>query len=114
MGSFFISLGLLNHNLFINSFDDGHQKIPRDLTFSEMATINDYQYYKTITINHLKVNGSGALVDFPVLINLTDPDLHQHAQSNGADIAFYNGSTLLDYEIEYFNKRKLNDLSIKV
>jgi len=61
-------------------------------------------YRKQITIDHTKV--SGDLVNFPVLIHITDSDLPIRAQSNGNDILFMDGSgtaVQLHHEIEYYS-----------
>ncbi|MFX1431593.1 MAG: DUF2341 domain-containing protein, partial [Promethearchaeota archaeon] len=64
-----------------------------------------FQYYKTITINHNQVNGTGDHKNFPVLISLLDSDLKDHVnQSNGNDIAFANETAWLDHEIELFDQ----------
>ncbi len=64
----------------------------------------DFNYYKIITIDSDKVSGSNDLIDFPLLISILDSDLHDDVQSDGDDIAFYNGTTWLDYEIELFDQ----------
>ncbi|MEJ2248442.1 MAG: DUF2341 domain-containing protein [Candidatus Lokiarchaeota archaeon] len=64
----------------------------------------DFNYYKKITIDHTQVSGSGNLLNFPYLISIFDSDLHDKVQSDGDDIAFYNGTDWLDYEIETFNQ----------
>lgn len=58
---------------------------------------------KQITIDSSQVTGD--LIDFPVLINLIDPDLSNKAKSNGYDIIFTDsdGKTKLDHEIESYN-----------
>ncbi|MCK4894025.1 MAG: DUF2341 domain-containing protein, partial [Calditrichia bacterium] len=57
---------------------------------------------KNITINHSKVNGSQ--VNFPILINITDTDLRDDAQSDGDDIVFTDSdNSQLDHEIEFYN-----------
>lgn len=62
----------------------------------------DWDYRKTITINHTKVGS--ALTDFPVLIDITDGDLASKAQDSGYDIAFTDvGGSKLSHEIEVFN-----------
>ncbi|HEY4788709.1 MAG TPA: DUF2341 domain-containing protein, partial [Bacteroidales bacterium] len=69
-----------------------------------------YAYEKTITIDHLQVSGSTDLIDFPVLISLTDPNLATvpnggHVENaNGWDIVFTeeNGNKL-DHEIESYD-----------
>ncbi|MHA2284104.1 MAG: DUF2341 domain-containing protein, partial [Promethearchaeota archaeon] len=67
-------------------------------------SVDDFDYYKEITIDHTKISGSSNLIDFPVLISILDTDLHDDVQSNGNDIAFYNGTDWLDHEIEVFNQ----------
>jgi len=63
-----------------------------------------FKYYKTITIDHNQVNGTGDHKNFPVLISILDSDLHDHVQSNGNDIAFANDTAWLDHEIDLFDK----------
>ncbi|MHA2157163.1 MAG: hypothetical protein ACXABU_17610, partial [Candidatus Hodarchaeales archaeon] len=62
-----------------------------------------WSFRKNITIDHLKV--SSDLVNFPVMVNIYDSDLHNDAQASGSDIMFtdVNGS-ILDSEIETFNR----------
>ncbi|MHA2398490.1 MAG: DUF2341 domain-containing protein [Promethearchaeota archaeon] len=67
-------------------------------------SVDDFDYYKEITIDHTKVSGSSNLINFPVLISILDTDLYDKVQSNGNDIAFYNGTQWLDHEIEVFNQ----------
>ncbi|MHA2271974.1 MAG: DUF2341 domain-containing protein [Candidatus Hodarchaeales archaeon] len=45
------------------------------------------RYRKSITINASKVSGSGNLTNFPVLLNITDPNLTK-VQADGDDILF--------------------------
>ena len=47
-----------------------------------------WQYRKAITINHTKVTGDSPLLNFPVLIDITDTDLSSKAQDDGDDIIF--------------------------
>ncbi|MGB9959781.1 MAG: DUF2341 domain-containing protein [Candidatus Bathyarchaeales archaeon] len=62
----------------------------------------DWQYRKTIIIDHTKV--SGAQTDFPVLIDLTDPSLTSKAQQNGDDFLFTDqDNNKLDHHIEYYD-----------
>jgi hypothetical protein len=69
-----------------------------------MASAAGWSYYKTITIDKSKVQGT--LTNFPVLINITDSNLASSAQSDGDDIVFTDNanSVKLDHEIEEFNK----------
>ena len=61
-----------------------------------------WTYRKQIIIDHTKITAD--LIDFPVLINITDPGLAAHAKSNGYDIAFTaNDTTKLSHQIESFN-----------
>ncbi|HUO27854.1 MAG TPA: DUF2341 domain-containing protein, partial [Bryobacteraceae bacterium] len=66
---------------------------------------------KTLTINSAQVSGSSNLVNFPVLVSLTDPGLKSVANggnvgsSSGNDILFTasDGATKLNHEIESYN-----------
>jgi len=63
-----------------------------------------WQFRKQITINHSEV--AGDLVNFPVLISLTDVDLRDKAQVDGDDILFMDGEGVagrLLHEIELYN-----------
>jgi hypothetical protein len=64
---------------------------------------DSWMYRKKITINAGQVTDN--LVNFPMLINVTDSDLKDRAMSNGYDIFFRasDGQTKLDHEIEMFN-----------
>jgi hypothetical protein len=61
-----------------------------------------WMFRKEITINNAQV--SGTLTNFPVLINIADPNLASNAQSSGNDIMFtaWDGKTPLNYEIEHY------------
>jgi hypothetical protein len=63
----------------------------------------DWERRKPITINSNKV--SGDLTNFPICINITDTDLRDDAQSDGADILFTlsDGDTKIAHEIEKFD-----------
>ncbi|MHA2276436.1 MAG: hypothetical protein ACXAC2_11735, partial [Candidatus Kariarchaeaceae archaeon] len=65
---------------------------------------NDYNFYKKLTIDHIKVSGTVNLIDFPVLISIFDSDLRDNTQADGDDIAFSNDFQWLDHEIELFNQ----------
>ena len=63
-----------------------------------------WNYRKLLTIDTTKI--SGTLVNFPILVQLTDSDLASHAQSTGNDIVFVlysDNTTKLNHEIEYYN-----------
>jgi hypothetical protein len=74
-----------------------------------VPSLNDFQFYKEITIYASEVEGSGVHKNFPVLISLLDQDLHDIVQSDGDDIAFHNGVVWLDHEIEEFNQSYSSD-----
>lgn len=63
---------------------------------------SDWQCRKPITIDSTKVTAD--LVNFPVLISITDSDLQADAQLDGGDILFTlsNGTTKLSHEIEKY------------
>jgi hypothetical protein len=69
-----------------------------------VPSFNDFEYYKIITIDHTKVLGSSSHVNFPMLVSIFDSDLYDNVQPNGNDIAFTDGITWLDHEIERFNQ----------
>lgn|GEM_PF-6982204 len=72
------------------------------LTEENTGGVGTMEYRENITINHSCVTGN--LNSFPVLLDIYDSNLHNHAQSGGNDIAFTDSSgTVLDYQIEYFN-----------
>ncbi|TFG15705.1 MAG: DUF2341 domain-containing protein [Promethearchaeota archaeon] len=93
--------------IYQNKHDDDIQdKENNELDFIssvQTSANNNFSHYKIITIDHTKVNGSENLIDFPVLISIIDSDLYAHAQQDGDDIAFSNGSIWLDHEIELYN-----------
>jgi hypothetical protein len=64
---------------------------------------NSWKYRKEITIDHTQVSNTDQL-NFPVLINLTDPDLQAHARSDGNDILFADstGTNKIPYEREQY------------
>ncbi|MFX1572394.1 MAG: hypothetical protein ACFFB0_06565 [Promethearchaeota archaeon] len=68
---------------------------------SNLPNAHYFSYYKTITIDHTKVNGDHS--NFPVLISIIDSDLDDKAQFDGDDIAFANSTAWLDHEIELYD-----------
>jgi len=62
-----------------------------------------WSYRKTITIANAQV--PEYQINFPVLMNFTDSDLRDNAQSDGSDIVFTatNGRVQLDHEIEKYD-----------
>jgi len=61
-------------------------------------------YRKKIIINHTQVAGN--LVNFPVLVSVTDSDLRDHAQFDGDDILFMDGPGVANkvyHEIENYD-----------
>ncbi|MFW9772985.1 MAG: DUF2341 domain-containing protein, partial [Candidatus Thorarchaeota archaeon] len=75
--------------------------------------IEDFPFHKEIKIDHNKVSGTDDLFNFPVLISLIDSDLHDYAQADGDDIAFFMNDTRLDHEIELFDN-SYNDTHAKL
>jgi hypothetical protein len=66
-----------------------------------------FNFRKRISIDSSKVNGTSYLIDFPVLLNITDTDLHDpnKVQSDGDDIVFSDiFGNKLNYEIELFDQ----------
>ncbi|MHA2334741.1 MAG: DUF2341 domain-containing protein, partial [Candidatus Hodarchaeales archaeon] len=66
-----------------------------------------FNHRKNITVDASQVSGSGSLVNFPVLFNLSDIDLHDanKVQADGDDILFTDVSGMkLDHEIELFDR----------
>jgi hypothetical protein len=63
----------------------------------------DWMFRKKITISSSQVVDD--LVDFPVLINITDTDLRDRARTDGYDIFFteLDGTTKLHHEVERYN-----------
>jgi hypothetical protein len=63
---------------------------------------SNWFYRKQISIDSAKV--AGDVIDFPVLINIIDPDLAVRARPDGFDIVFTqaDGKTKLDHEIIKF------------
>ena len=60
---------------------------------------SNWAYRKKITVDSSKVPSTQT--NFPVLINITDTDLRDHAQSSGNDILFTNATgTKLNHEID--------------
>jgi uncharacterized delta-60 repeat protein len=70
---------------------------------------NSFGYRKAVTISSSRVGGSTDLVDFPVLVHFTDPQLALAAgrvqRADGADIVFREGcaGAALDHEVEKFD-----------
>jgi len=62
----------------------------------------DWQYRRTVTIDHTKV--SGTLTDFPVLIEILDSSLVGRAQPNGYDFVFIDADNVkLNHQIEFYD-----------
>ena len=75
----------------------------------------DYQYSKTITIDNTLVSGSTDLVDFPLLINLTDTQLATSG-ANGGNVENANGNQHLytPLELQHNVLDQINVLNILV
>ncbi|UCH88964.1 MAG: DUF2341 domain-containing protein [Thermoplasmata archaeon] len=74
-----------------------------DLSLSISSFDESWKYRKPITIDASKV--AADLTNFPLLINIQDPDLKDNARSDGYDILFTssNGIVKLDHEIESYD-----------
>jgi hypothetical protein len=74
---------------------------PGDVKLSKWYNVS-WLYRKKIIIDHTQVGAD--LTNYPVLINLTDSDLANHAQSSGNDILFTasDAVTRLNHEIEMY------------
>ncbi|MFW9855154.1 MAG: DUF2341 domain-containing protein [Candidatus Thorarchaeota archaeon] len=104
------------HSLEWIQTEYNNQKDPS--TFYSIGTEEEYvgegewaipmlKFRKNVTILASQVSGSGTLVNFPVLLDLYDTDLHStdKVQVDGDDIAFADVlGTKLDHEIELFNQ----------
>ncbi len=68
----------------------------------------DWVYRKNITFNSSQI-AQNNLIDFPVLINISDSNLSTFAEPSGYDILFTDGdgTTKLDHEIENFTAGNL-------
>ncbi|MBN1674572.1 MAG: DUF2341 domain-containing protein [Kiritimatiellae bacterium] len=78
---------------------------------TEESFLPAYACRRLITIDPTRVGGGADLIDFPVLVSLTEPDLAStgnggHVEhTNGYDIVFAaaDGATGLDHEVELYN-----------
>ncbi|MFX1289278.1 MAG: DUF2341 domain-containing protein, partial [Promethearchaeota archaeon] len=112
LASSFLILFVISTGSFIDNFNftknDSniikYPPFPINTSSNDPPNKNYFTCYKTITIPHENVFGSGSYKNFPVLISILDSDLHDDVQSNGNDIAFANDTDWLDHEIEHFNQ----------
>lgn len=64
-----------------------------------------WKFRKKITIDRTKVSGSTDLVNFPVLVNINDPNVRDNAQSTGIDLVITDSNNhLLDFELESYTQ----------
>ncbi|MHA2202440.1 MAG: DUF2341 domain-containing protein, partial [Candidatus Hodarchaeales archaeon] len=94
---------------YINQHDpDSFYSVgPEEIHKSDQWAFPLLRYRKFITIDANKVNGSGVLPNFPVLLNLSDSDLYasDKVQADGDDILFTDCfGNRLDHEIELFDQ----------
>ena len=62
----------------------------------------DWSYRKRITINHIYITSD--LTNFPIMVDITDSDLKDKAQSDGDDITFVDENNIkLNHEIEMYD-----------
>ncbi len=70
--------------------------------FAGGLDLSKWSYRRNITIDHTLVESN--LTDFTVLVNLSnDANLSAHADSTGDDIIFTDGTTVYDFEFEYWD-----------
>lgn len=76
-------------------------KSPHEVEAAWYGT-SGWNFRKKLVIDYTKV--SGAQVNFPVLVSITDNDLKTNTQSTGNDLLFTSsdGTTKLDHEIEKY------------
>ena len=62
-----------------------------------------WSYRMALTINHTKVPVT--MIDYPILISVTQPPLRLHARSDGADILFTSSDKLtkIPHEIDFYD-----------
>jgi uncharacterized repeat protein (TIGR02543 family) len=90
--------GLLNPVTIIMT---GNKTVTATFTINQWWCI-DWQYRRTITIDHTKVGGT--LTDFPVLFEILDSSLIGKTQPNGYDFVFTDANNVkLDHQIEFYN-----------
>ena len=99
-----LPLLMINFNSNKDKFEPASLMEDQTKTIHSATSFNDFKYYKEITINSIKVNGTGFHSNFPLLINITDQELHDYVQADGDDIAFANETDWLYHEIELFNQ----------
>jgi hypothetical protein len=85
---------------------DGTNTNTKAYTFTTMDLLpwydTNWRYRKAIAIDHTKV--AADQTNFPVLIDLTDPDLKTKARPDGADILFTDQNQVkLSHEIEQYD-----------
>ncbi len=93
---------IFGRNTSKNIVKDPMEKLSLSTPSNNLPNADYFNYYKVITIDHTKVNGSDHH-NFPVLISIIDSDLDDKTQFDGDDIAFANNTTWLDHEIELYN-----------
>ncbi|MHA2167110.1 MAG: DUF2341 domain-containing protein [Candidatus Hodarchaeales archaeon] len=94
----FIEEKITSSEINTDSDDDTWTYIPGKLFF------NTWSYRKNVTINSNNVFGTDSHINFTILVDITDTDLRDYSQTDGDDIAFYQETTQLNHEIEFFNK----------
>lgn len=84
----------------------GDASVDSGIDAPPIAWLHPWQHRKQITLRAslIEAPGDGALIDFPVLVSVTDAQLAAAALSTGADIVFTSddATTVLASEIESF------------
>ncbi|MBE3136948.1 MAG: DUF2341 domain-containing protein, partial [Thermoplasmata archaeon] len=89
------------HTWYLNVTNGVHWT-NKTFNFTTESMPDSWQFRKEILINHTKVTSD--LINFPVLIHITDSDLAMKAQHDGDDIYFTdNVNNKLNHEIENYN-----------
>lgn len=69
-------------------------------SFNEANWVNN----KAITIPNANISGTTPHVDFPMWIDVNDPDLSTDAQNDADDVVFVDaGGNVLDHELEFYS-----------
>jgi hypothetical protein len=99
-----VSTGARSADWILTEFNNQNDTASFYLVGEEEIIPERWLYRKPITISSSKVTGD--LIDYPMLVSLTDLDLKNRARSDGYDITFTmaDGVVKLDHEIEKYDE----------
>jgi len=105
-----LALGVFSVALLYNTLGTSKDSIANN-RWNGMETLAEYNFRKKMEIDPSQVPAGETLINFPVMIRVTDPDLRSASHGGkvvseaGSDIRFTkdDGVSLLDYEIERYN-----------